>query len=190
MNLNQKIVVPDDRRETYYHDRIKETGSRHPEFDRLSSEVVLDLLYTYDVLHQSVARYMAEFGLSKSTFNVLMLLRHSPSEGMQLHDLGELLLVSRANITGLMDHLEDKGYVKRVVDVHDRRARFARLTKKAETLLDEFLPLHYRNLKTLLQDLTSEEKETLLALLKKTRASLAIHSDDCLRQAPCGVLNH
>ncbi len=28
---------------------------------------------------------------------------------MLLHSLGELLLVSRANITGLVDHLEEKG---------------------------------------------------------------------------------
>ncbi len=83
---------------------------------------------------------MADYGLSKSTLNILMLLRHGPADGMQLHDLGELLLVSRANITGLIDHLEEKGYVKRVVDAGDRRARYARITKKAEALLDRIHP--------------------------------------------------
>jgi MarR family transcriptional regulator, 2-MHQ and catechol-resistance regulon repressor len=178
--------VPRDRREMFYHDRIKESGSRYPEFDLLSSQVTLDLLYTYDVLHQFLGRYLADFGLSRSTFNILMLLRHGPQEGMQLHDLGELLLVSRANITGLMDHLEEKAYVRRVVDSSDRRARYARITRKAELLLDEIVPLHYRNIKNLLQDLTTAEKETLLSLLKKTRESLTAHSNDWARHTPVG----
>jgi MarR family transcriptional regulator, 2-MHQ and catechol-resistance regulon repressor len=111
-----------------------------------------------------------------------MLLRHGSDEGMQLHDLGELLLVSRANITGLMDHLEDKGYVKRLVDPQDRRARHARITPKGEALLDEFMPVHYRNLKGLLHDLSGEERETLVGLLKKVRASMSAHSERAVVQ--------
>jgi len=105
-----------------------------------------------------------------------MLLRHGPPEGMQLHDLGELLLVSRANITGLMDHLENKGYVKRVVDEQDRRARYARITKKAEALLDNFMPVYYDHLKKMLHDLSDSEKEALLELFRKTRSSLRAHA--------------
>ena len=98
--------MPEDRRESHYHEYLKEVGPRYAGFDRLSVQVSLSLLYTYDVFHQLVSRYMGEFRLSKSTLNILMLLRHAPAAGMQLHDLGELLLVSRANITGLIDHLE------------------------------------------------------------------------------------
>lgn len=168
-----------DRREAYYHDRVREAGPTYPGFDLLSCRITLDLLYTYDVLHQLTARYMANFGLSKSTLNILMLLRHGPSEGMQLHDLGELLLVSKANITGLIDHLEQKGYVKRIINVTDRRARYARITKKAEALLDDFVPLHYQNIKTLMQDLTDSDKAALLVLLKKMRSSVTAHSGVC-----------
>jgi MarR family 2-MHQ and catechol resistance regulon transcriptional repressor len=103
---------------------------------------------------------------------------------MQLHDLGELLLVSRANITGLIDHLEGKGYVKRIIASSDRRARYAQITKKAESLLDELVPLHFWNLRKLLEDLTTTEKETLLNLLRKTGASLAAHSGDCAKRTP------
>ncbi len=174
-----------DRREAYYHNRLKEAGPSYPDFDLLSLQIALDLLYTYDIFHQVTAQYMASFGLSKSTLNILMLVRHGPPEGMQLHDLGELLLVSRANITGLIDHLEQKGYVKRVIDVTDRRARYARLTKKAEALLDDFMPLHFRNIKALMHDLSSSDKELLMALLKKMRMSFAAHSAECDMRADC-----
>jgi MarR family 2-MHQ and catechol resistance regulon transcriptional repressor len=149
-------------------------------FERSSAEIALGLLYTCDVLHQIVSRYMAEYGLSKSTLNILAILRHGPAEGMQLHDLGELLLVSRANITGLIDHLEEKGLVKRVVDTHDRRARLAHITKKGEMLLDEFMPIHFRNVNALFQDVAVDDKNTLTRLLKGVRASLTAHADRTL----------
>jgi MarR family 2-MHQ and catechol resistance regulon transcriptional repressor len=168
--------VPGDRRESFYHKRISEAGPRYAGFDLLSTRATLDLLYTYDVFHQVSMRYMAEYGLSKSSLNILMLLRHGPAGGMQLHDLGELLLVSRANITGVIDSLEGKGWVERVVDETDRRVRYARITGRAEALLDKFMPVHFGHVKALLQDLTSEEKETLCALLRKARRSMTTHT--------------
>lgn len=172
----------EDRREAFYHECVRRAGPRYAGFDRPSVELVLNFLYTYDQLHQIVSRYMTEYGLSKSSLNILMLLRHGSDEGMQLHDLGELLLVSRANITGLIDHLEDKGYVKRLVDPQDRRARHARITQKGEALLDEFMPVHYRNLKGLLRGLSEDERETLVGLLKKVRTSMSAQSEHAVVQ--------
>jgi DNA-binding MarR family transcriptional regulator len=169
--------VPTDPREQYYEERLRQSGLSYRNFDMPSAQIALGLLYTCDVLHQIVSRYMAEYGLSKSTLNILAILRHGPAEGMQLHDLGELLLVSRANITGLIDHLEEKELVKRVVDTHDRRARLAHLTKKGEALLDEFMPIHFRNVNALFQGLAVEDKNTLAQLLGRARASLTAHAD-------------
>lgn len=174
----------EDQREAYIQDRLRESGCRERGFDASSVEILLNFVYTYDLLHQVIARQMADYGLSKSSVNILTALRYGPAEGMQLHDLGKLLIVSRANITGLIDHLEDKGYVKRVVNAHDRRGRLARATKKAEALLDEFLPVHYNNVRVMLQDLSSAEKETLLCLFKKVRSSVSAHGEGGSRQAP------
>jgi MarR family 2-MHQ and catechol resistance regulon transcriptional repressor len=169
--------MSEDRREAYYHDRVRQSGPQYQGFDLTSVEILLSLLYTEDVLQQACGPHLGQYGLSKSSVNILMLLRHGPREGMQLHDLGELLLVSRANITGLIDHLEEKGYVRRVIDQQDRRARFALITRKGEALLDAFMPLHYRRIRTMLQGLSEDEKENLLKLLKKTRASIAEYAD-------------
>jgi len=161
-----------DRRETYYYDRVREAGPRYESFDLPSAELTVNFLHTYDLFLQRLGRTMSQYGLSKSMLNILMLLRHGPADGMQLHELGELLLVSRANITGLINHLEAKGYVNRVIDEHDRRARYARVTRKAETLLDEFMPVHYRRIRALLGGLSEEEKQTLIRLLLKVRKSI------------------
>jgi MarR family 2-MHQ and catechol resistance regulon transcriptional repressor len=177
-----------DKREDFYHQRIRESGPFYPGFELTTVEAALGVSLTYDLLHQCLARYMSEYGLSKSTLNILLILRHGPAEGMLLHDLGELLLVSRANITGLIDHLEEKGYVNRVVDSSDRRARFARITEKAEMLLDEFMPGHNFKQGELLKDLSGEDKRELTRLLKKMRASLHANAAVCERQPVSATL--
>jgi MarR family transcriptional regulator, 2-MHQ and catechol-resistance regulon repressor len=166
---------------------MREANRQYANFDLCSSEATVNLLYTYDVLHQVASRYMAEYGLSKSTINILALLHNGPAKGMQLHDLGALLLVSRANITGLMDHLEQKGYVTRAVDSHDRRARLAQITETGEALLADFMPTHHANINLLLRDLTNGEKESLVSLLKKMRASVSAHADEVTAASDAGL---
>ena len=164
--------MPADPRESFYQNKCQELGRLYPEFDRPSSEVMLNLIYTYDVVASSTGKFLGQYGLAKSSFNILMNLRHGPPEGMQLHDLGELLLMTRANVTGLIDHLEEKGLVRRVVDATDRRARFARITKKGEALMDKLVPRHFRRIQKRLQTFSEDEKQTLVVLLKKLRAAV------------------
>jgi len=162
-----------DRRESFYQDKSEEISGLYPGFEESSASLVVNLLYTYDVVSTWGQKFLFEYGLAKSSFNILMILRHGPPEGMLLHDLGELLLVSRANVTGLIDHLEEKGLVKRVVDASDRRGRFARITRKGEALLDEVAPLHFRRIADRLRNFSAEEKETLVRLLTKLRTEMA-----------------
>jgi MarR family 2-MHQ and catechol resistance regulon transcriptional repressor len=179
--VNQTSVL-EGRRHSFYRSLLRDEGPRYQGFDLDSSRVALDLALTYDALHQIQNRYMADFGLSKSTYNILMLLRSGPQEGMQLHDLGEMLIVSRANITGLIDSLEERGWVRRVVDESDRRVRHAQITSAGEKLLDDFAPVHFRNLSVLTQGLSAEEKDSLAKLLAKMRRSLTSHTEHCVRQ--------
>ena len=172
-----------DRREAYYSSVLEDAGPRYPYYDRLSLRVGLDVAFTCDILQMLLSAQFAKYGLSRSTFNVLMILRHGPvEEGMQLHDLGKLLLISRANITGLIDHLEQKNFVTRTVDRADRRFRFARITSDGETLLDKLVPAHHQNMQALLREMTASEKQSLVELLKKMRESLAAGRE----RAACG----
>jgi len=112
-----------DRRESLYDELLRETTSTRSEFDREAIEASVNLALTYDVLQSYLFKHLNLHGLAKSSFNLMALLRHGRPEGLQLSDIGELLITSRANITGLVDHLEQKGYVKREVDALCGRAR-------------------------------------------------------------------
>jgi MarR family 2-MHQ and catechol resistance regulon transcriptional repressor len=176
-----------DRREGFYEESVRELAETIPQFDAEFAELSLNLALTYDVQHSFLSKNMGRFGLAKSSFNVLMLLRHGPQEGMQLSEIGELLITSRANITGIIDHLEEKGYVTRAVDYHDRRARLARITRGGESLIEKAIPHHSRQCYLLMKHLTRAERQTLLALLKKVRRSPALAAAEGPELAPLGV---
>jgi MarR family 2-MHQ and catechol resistance regulon transcriptional repressor len=161
-----------DKREEYYRDRVRQHGQRYQQFHLPSVQVVLNLVYTYDVAVTRLAQSVSEHELSLSAFNVLMILSRSVGKQCPLYEIGELLLVSRANVTGLMDCLERKGLVERLVDEYDRRVRMARITRAGEALLRSVLPGHYSELKRICSRLSNTEKSILSGLLTKLRHSV------------------
>jgi len=166
-----------DRREDLYEGLLRDTTLDRPEFDRAAIAAALNLAFTYDV-QQSLLWKGLSYGLARSSFNLLAILRYMHPEGLQLSEIGELLITSRANITGIVDHLEQKGYVKRVIDPRDRRVRIAQLTKSGGTLLDEVMPRHKDRIVELFSNLTLEEIQTLIGLLKKVRRGAAINRSE------------
>jgi MarR family transcriptional regulator, 2-MHQ and catechol-resistance regulon repressor len=163
--------VHDDRRERFYENILLRSTSARPQFDHDAIAASLNLAFSYDTQESYLWRPMGTRGLARSSFYVLMLLRHARPEGLQLSEIGDLLITSRANITGLIDHLEQKGYVKRIIDSLDRRVRLAKLTKKGETLIDEIMPAHIERSIAFFSNLTLDEVQQLTGLLRKIRQS-------------------
>jgi DNA-binding MarR family transcriptional regulator len=163
-----------DKREHYYRDRVRQHGQRYHQFHLPSVQVLLNLVYTYDVTATHLSRRIGEYGLSLSAFNLLMILSRGGNEGCALHEIGDLLLVSRANITGLMDCLERRALVVRVSDKRDRRVRVARITEKGMALLESLLPAHYSEVRTMCSGLSDKEKKQLHNLLSKLRQSIQL----------------
>lgn len=134
---------------------------------------IIELSKSYDLLEDVLSRHFARFGLSTPKFNALMQLRNAGERGLSLSELGERMLVSRANITGLIDRMERDNLVTREVDPRDRRIFRARLTKKSMHLLDDILPLHAEFTRKAMSGLNTGEKEQLISLLQKLRLGLS-----------------
>lgn len=138
----------------------------------LAIRTIIELTRCYDLLDDVMSCHFARFGLSRPKFNALMQLRNAGECGLSLSELGERMLVSRANITGLIDRLEKDDLVTREVDSCDRRVFRARLTNKSMHLLKHILPLHGVFTREAMSGLTGEEKEILINLLQKLSSSL------------------
>jgi MarR family 2-MHQ and catechol resistance regulon transcriptional repressor len=161
-----------DKRESCYRERIRPLGTRYAEFHAPSALAMLDLIYTYDVASSHLARRLGKYRLSSSAFNVLMILSRGNEKGCPLHEIGDLLLVSRANVTGLLDGLEKRELAERSIDSRDRRIRMAKITPKGTSLLEALLPGYYTELQRICSGLNAREKSELRQLLNKLRRSI------------------
>jgi DNA-binding MarR family transcriptional regulator len=62
--------------------------------------------------------------------------QHLPLEGMRLTDLAEAALLTKQSMGYLVDDLEALGYVERVPEPGDRRAKLVRLTSRGRQVDD------------------------------------------------------
>lgn len=118
------------------------------------------------------AEYCKRGDLSPGRLSVLMVLNTYPEKPMPLSEIGEYLIVSRPNITGLIDGLVEDGLVKRIDHPEDRRMILAQLTPQGREFMRKFVPAYHSVVQDVTSVLTRHEKRQLVMLLDKLRANL------------------
>src|SRR6516162_712031 len=141
-------------------------------FDSLEQEAALNVVRSSDQLQIRFARLLREHGLTPSQYNILRILR-GEGKPLPILEIASRTITVVPGITGLIDRLEQAGFVNRVRCETDRRVIHVALTGRGmETLaaLDEpLLALHRK----LLGHLTQAEMKELIRLLEKVRQPLA-----------------
>lgn len=103
--------------------------------------------------------------LTPVQFAALDAIRANP--GLDQASVAARIAYDKATIGGVIDRLEQKGYVERAVSKSDRRAREVRLTNDGEKTYDAILPI-VRDLQAeILSGLTPAEQEQFLMLATK-----------------------
>ena len=75
-------------------------------------------------------------------YDVLWALEQAPQQKLRMHELSNALVVTRSNLTRLIDRLEAQELVKRERDPEDRRGAFAVLTGSGRRLRREIWPTY------------------------------------------------
>ncbi|OLN21247.1 MarR family transcriptional regulator [Domibacillus antri] len=114
-----------------------------------------------DVLRKDIAQY----GLNTTEFSVLELLYHKGEQPIQ--HIGKKILLSSGSVTYVVDKLEKKGLVIREDCPKDRRVTYAVITESGKTFMDDVFPLHEQTVHSIFEDLSEDELETAVQLLKK-----------------------
>ena len=81
--------------------------------------------------------------------------------------VAELIGYDRATIGGVIERLEKKGWVRRIVSERDRRARELSLTKQGDEVRSALQPIVHDLQKDILQPLKAAERECFIALAQK-----------------------
>lgn len=111
----------------------------------------------------------AGFDLTPVQFAALDAIGHHP--GTDQATVAELIAYDRATIGGVIERLEQKGWVDRVVSERDRRARVLSLTAEGERILQALVPV-VRNLQDeILQALGEADRARFLKLARQAVGS-------------------
>lgn len=107
----------------------------------------------------------AGFDLTSVQFAALNAIAREP--GIDQASLAVTISFDRATIGGVIDRLERKGLVQRVISTQDRRARQLQLTPEGEQLLAACRPVVKALQTDILTLLTPAERKVFLALAQK-----------------------
>jgi MarR family transcriptional regulator, temperature-dependent positive regulator of motility len=107
----------------------------------------------------------AGFDLTSVQFAALDAIARQP--GIDQAGLAAAIAFDRATIGGVVDRLERKGFVRRVVSTRDRRARQLHLTPDGEHLLAASRPVVKALQADILAPLSRAERAAFMALAQK-----------------------
>ena len=152
------IKIPDD----FYE--------QTPDGNALATEAVMNTIRTADMLFDSIGRLLRPLNVSAAGGLVLGILRDrgpmSPSE------LGERLIVTRATVTGLLDSLERRGFVRRSANLVDRRSLIVEITPAGLDVVQEVRTIIHRHEKALMIGFSDSDLRDYIERLHQIQESL------------------
>jgi DNA-binding MarR family transcriptional regulator len=149
-----------------------ELGLSNP-IGHFGHEAVLSVFLTGMLLAKEGDRILRPFGLTDSQFNVLMLLSYQSRNGeINQTNLGQMLLVNRSNVTGLVDRMEQAGRVERTADPTDRRVNLVRLTAAGREVLERASKAYFARVEEIMGALPTEAHARLCRMLERVREGL------------------
>lgn len=139
-----------------------------------SSEPFIPLMQELAGAYQAFSLYDAEglrksgSGLTPSQARVIFTL--GGTDGRTCKDIGDVTLITKGTLTGVVDRLEEKGLVERWSVEGDGRKTIVALTRRGERVYGKAFPAHVEFLKGKFEQLNARDRQQAIALLKKLKA--------------------
>lgn len=127
------------------------------------------LLRTEKVLLERVEAALKAADLPPLTwYDVLLELGRDEPEGLRQYEIGTRVLLSKHNLTRLLDRLEDKGLVTRRDCPEDARGKIVFITNTGQALRKRMWPVYAGAIETHFSDkLTTKDIDSLSVILGK-----------------------
>ena len=133
-----------------------------------NSSISLNLYRTIRHVHYKIQKELrnelTEKGVTWPQFHTLF---HIKDEGIPFNKLAQKVHCNASNMTGLIDRMEDNGWVYRERSEKDRRVWLVKLTAEGSEMRENLIPKHRNNIEERMNRLTQEEQKTLKKLMEK-----------------------
>ncbi|MFC1541164.1 MarR family winged helix-turn-helix transcriptional regulator [Candidatus Latescibacterota bacterium] len=142
-------------------------------FSYQSHEAMLNIVLTGTLLMREGNSLLRPFGMTETQFNILMLLKYQSEDGkINQTRLGNMLLIHRSNITGIIDRMEKTELVRRIPDYEDRRINYIEMTEKGKETLDNADRVYHKRLDEIMSALSESDNQKIIKLLEIIRKQL------------------
>ncbi len=142
-----------------------------PDFDVLypaasatATECAMNLVFTADLLQKRIATLLQPLHLTPTSGLVLSILANAESP-LPPNEIADRLIISRATVTGLLDSLERRAYIRRRPHPSDRRMILAEITEAGRQAASAFRPIVHQHEKEWFGVLDETEQQQLLVVL-------------------------
>jgi len=122
-------------------------------------------------IFQHIIRAMETLDVRPGQFSVLTVIGANP--GLKQIAISEALDIRRANLVGMINGLERRGWIERRAVRGDRRAQGLYLTPRGRATLSRLRSMAARHERTATRLLTAAEKRQLLRLLARVHDATA-----------------
>ena len=128
-------------------------------------KVVIEILRASNLLVDDLKKTLKNYPINTTEFSVMEFLYSKGEKSIQ--EIRDRILLASGSATYVVDNLEKKGYVNRIINETDKRVTYIKLTREGKDLINNIFPIHKKNTKKIFNDLTNGELITLKEILKK-----------------------
>lgn len=130
--------------------------------------LVKELVQAYQAFEAHSAIHIKGMGLTTTQFDIIATLGNQPP--MTCKELGEKTLISKGTMTGVLERLEIKGLIEKLMNDDDGRSYKIGLSKAGNKLFKKVFPEHIEYLGKAFGKLSKKELEQAVTVLKEVKA--------------------
>jgi len=143
-----------------------------PAFEPRSARAMYALRAAATTANERIADWLADYGLTNRTVNVLMALFCAPGNELPIESIGREIHTAGARLTVTIDAMERDGLLVRHIDPADRRRIIVKLSVKGRRIIKKAFPVLAGHFQDAFRGLSLRERDVLLDLLARVQSGL------------------
>jgi DNA-binding MarR family transcriptional regulator len=140
--------------------------------DELTDRIVADFRVTIGTMKCAMSERLVRLGISMAQLNIMYTLQRNGD--MTMSHLADVLGVSLSNATGLVDRMEERGFIERSRVPEDRRVVLVHVTQAGTQLIQESDALSDELMRNVLAHLDPAELPAIAHAVAEVRSALEV----------------
>lgn len=151
--------------------------------DKLAESAWFAVVQAYQTCIRRYEQLLARIDLTPTQMDALTAIQRLGTDTRPKR-IAEQLLVTRGNVTGLLERLRRRGLIRAFPHPEDGRARIVRLTPAGAALLERAQPLARAFIQAQTEPFSKEELESTRAVMTRMERHLSQLDLDAIGQVP------